>query len=113
MRSMVDGGRLRSWDRWFAGDALADLVPDSGLRERLRSDLPRVPWGLLTEAAPSDVLPAVPLRYVQLSAAYADPAGQAAALGFEVVRADADHLAPMTRPALVRRLCFGSAGHGE
>lgn len=113
VRSLVEGDRVRSWDRWFPGDVLAELVPDSRLRERLRSQLPQVPWGLLTEPAPADDLPSVPVRYVQLSAAYAGPAGQAAALGYEVVRADADHLALMTRPDLVTRRCFGTAGHGE
>lgn len=112
LRAMADGGRLPPWDTWFPG-ALAGILPDPAVRQRLRSELPRIPWDMLTEPAPSDVLPAVPWRYVQLSPAYATDAEQAARDGFEVVRADTGHLGPMTEPGLVRRLCFEIAGGGE
>jgi hypothetical protein len=79
----------------------------------LRSELPRLPWNMLTEPAPADELPDVPRRYVQLSPAYAAEADEAARNGFAVVRADIGHLGPMTAPALVRRLCFGNAADGE
>lgn len=113
MRALCDQGTLASWDRWFAPSMMAELVPDPAVRDRLVESLPRLPWGMLTETAPSDVLPAVPLRYVQLSPAYAADAQRAEDEGFEVVRADTHHLALMTDPALVRRLCFGTGGHGE
>jgi pimeloyl-ACP methyl ester carboxylesterase len=102
LQALVQDGLLPPWDTWFPDTPPTDLGP-----------IPRVPWEMLLEPAPDLALPAVPRRYVQLSAPYGDTAERAAAEGFEVVRADAGHLAPMTAPDLVRRLCLEIRHYGE
>jgi hypothetical protein len=103
LRSLVTDGLLAPWNTWF---------PDADFGVEL-GELPRVPWDMVTETAPPLGLPPVPRRYIQLSAGYADVADRAAADGFDVLRADPGHLAPMTAPALVTRLCFGIGRGGE
>jgi hypothetical protein len=99
--ALVEDGRLPPWHEWFPPGTLDPLLPDPDLRARFVAELPRVPWGYFEEPAPD--VPDQPGRcaYLQLSAAYQAAADEAARRGWPTRRVAADHLAPLTRPALV------------
>jgi hypothetical protein len=110
LENAASSGRLPTWDRWFPPEALAELLPDRQQRSRLVGDLPQLPWGLVTEAAPhaEGAWDSARHVYVQLSEAYEAVAAQADADGYQVLRARADHLAMMTRPSLVADLLLAA-----
>lgn len=96
--AMVEDGLLLPWDRWFAPEAIAELLPDKAVRQRFRDELRGLPAGLLSEPMPQSPWDdRVAKAYVQLSAAYAAIADQAEAAGWLVARYSMDHLAPLTR----------------
>jgi hypothetical protein len=95
----VDDNLLPPWDRWFASEAIAELLPDKAMRQRFRDELRGMPAALLSEPMPPKPwADSVGKAYVQLSAAYAASADQAQAAGWPVARHSMDHLAPLTRP---------------
>ena len=106
LRDLAQDGWLPAWDSWFPPEALAELLPDPKVRQRFRSELPRLPGDLLDE----DLPPSPPdwgriaKSFVQLSDAYLATADDAEAQGWPVRRHGADHLAIMTQPTLVSRL---------
>ncbi|MDF5751542.1 alpha/beta fold hydrolase [Spongiactinospora sp. TRM90649] len=106
LTALVHDGRLPPWHEWFPPGTVAALLPDTALRDRFIAELPRLPVAYLREPAPPEdpswgrVRPA----YIRLSAAYDSEADEAARLGWPVLRADADHLAMLTRPETVATL---------
>ena len=95
--AISEDGWLPPWPQWWPEAELAVLVPDASMREALQADAPRIPVRLCDEPMPAgDDVPAP--CYLQLSAAYAEHAYIATRHGWPVVRMDADHLAPLTRP---------------
>jgi hypothetical protein len=112
MLRLAAGGRLPPWDAWFPPGTLDGLLPEPALRARFVAELPRLPLGYFAEAAPPEAAVSGPSGYLQLSAACQEAADEAARRGWPTLRAAADHLAPLTRPAwvvdrlarLVRRL---------
>lgn len=100
LRAQTNGERLVPWHRWFGDDALAELVPDERLRATLAAEEPEVAAAFLTEHRP-DLDWYGPAGYLQLSAAYAQAAGEAERRGWPVRRLRADHLAATTDPAWV------------
>jgi hypothetical protein len=102
LESLTQDGWLPPWPQWWPPDALAELLPEPALRATLADDCPRLPAGLFDEPLPGERhLPAP--AYVQLSAAYAEPAVEAQASGWPIERLSADHLATLTRPGEVAR----------
>ncbi|HZD72743.1 MAG TPA: alpha/beta fold hydrolase [Actinomycetota bacterium] len=105
LRGLVRHGRLPPWHEWFPPEAVSELLPEERLRRRFIADLPRVPLAYFEEVAPlTPGWPAVSCGYLQLSAAYADAADEAARRGWLLVREPADHLAMLTRPAAIGRV---------
>lgn len=100
-----DGERLPPWTRWWPRTAYP--VDDVALAELDRS-CPRLPADFYDHAVP---VPAGwepgEVRYLQLSAAYADAAAGARKRGWEVSSMDADHLAVLSRPTEVAAAVVG------
>jgi hypothetical protein len=103
LRSIVRDGRLPTWDTWLPAHAMAELLPDPAQRDRVLSELPRLPWPLVEEVLPTPGRAWHRARrgYLQLSAAYQAEADTARTTGYRVRRDDADHLAVLTRPDVV------------
>jgi hypothetical protein len=102
LRGLARDGRLPPWHQWFPPEAVNQLLPQESLRRRFIAELPRVPLAYLEEVAP--LVPGWPpasCGYLQLSAAYAEAAGAAARRGWLVVHEPTDHLAMLTRPAVI------------
>lgn len=105
LRELAVGGWLPPWHTWFPAEAVADLVPDAGLRDRFTAEVPRLPLAYFAEPAPE--APSWPPRaggYVRLSAAYDGVADEAERDGWPVHRADVGHLGILTSPDLVADL---------
>ncbi|HVW40536.1 MAG TPA: alpha/beta hydrolase [Amycolatopsis sp.] len=99
MKNLAHDGRLPRWHELFPPGMVEALVPDPALWARFVAELPRVPLPYFEEPAPR--APIAHGVYVRLSEAYDREAAEAARLGWPVHRLDADHLAPLTRPAMV------------
>ncbi|MEV4117141.1 hypothetical protein [Nonomuraea sp. NPDC049695] len=106
LRTQVAGDRMPRWNEWFPPEAFASLLPDERAREDFVKDLPEVPWEVFTEVMPAAGVSRLPERplYVQLSEAYRATADEAEEAGYQVLRAEATHLAMMTDPSLVMDL---------
>jgi SnoaL-like domain len=109
LEALTSDGWLPPWPEWWPAEALTELLPEPGLRAALRNDCPRLPAALFDEPLPDDSELA-PAAYVQLSGAYGEPAACAETAGWPVLRLDADHLAPLTRPHLVAQAMVQVAG---
>jgi hypothetical protein len=103
LREMADpDGWLPPWSRWWGEDALAELLPDPGIRERFTAGCPPLPLAMFTERhPPAPRWPDAPCAYLRLSEAYEDEAARAAGLGWPVIRLASHHLALLTDPAEV------------
>jgi hypothetical protein len=103
LRGMAVDGWLPPWHEWFPPSALRDLVPDDGSRARFVAGLRPFPLAYFDEPAelggPS--WPPPVRGYLQLSSAYDAEAAEAHRLGWDVLREESDHLAPLTRPSAV------------
>lgn len=93
-------GVLPPWSDWFGPDALAEILPDPVMRERLRDESPRLPLDFFAEPAPLSVWSG-PQVYVRLSDAYLAEAERMAAAGVPVLVRPSHHLAMLTDPAMV------------
>ena len=97
-RAMAVDGWLPPWHEWFPPSALRDLVPDDGRRGRFVAELRPFPLAYFDEpAGPAHGLPAR-CGYLRLSSAYDAECAEARRLGWDVLREESDHLAPLTRP---------------
>jgi hypothetical protein len=102
LHTLVRDGMLPPWHRWFPAATIETLLPDASMRERFIAELPRIPMDYLEERAPLANVEAVAgCGYLQLSSSYEDETVQAQQLGWPVSREMADHLAIVTRPAMV------------
>ena len=81
------------------------MIPDPALRAAFVAALPRVPYAFLEARSPAHVSwERLPAAYLQLSAAYASEADEAARRAWRVRRAQLHHLAMASSPALVANL---------
>ena len=103
LREMADAqGWLPPWPQWWGDQAVAELIPDPGLRQRFAGGCPRLPLAMFEEIHPAaPCWPDAPAAYLQLSEAYADQAAQARQRGWPVRQLAGHHLAPLTDPGLV------------
>jgi hypothetical protein len=102
LRDRVDRDRLPPWVSWWGESAMAELVPDVGLRTALAVDGPPLPWPLFTEPLPYvPDWPDAACGYLRLSGAYAAEADQARTAGWPVIERDGGHLDVAVRPAAV------------
>jgi hypothetical protein len=103
LRAAARNGRVPPWPGWLPAGALAQLLPDSRVRERFIADAPAAPLAYLEASAPA--LAAWPPRlgcaYIQLSDGYAAESAMALSLGWLVERLDLTHLAILTAPERV------------
>ena len=87
---LAEGGRLPPWHRWFPPEALAEILPDPGLRAAFMAELGPLPLAWFAEPAPEaagwPAAPPLPCAYLLLSAAYEGDAAAAAAAGWPVER---------------------------
>lgn len=105
VRDLAVEGRLPPWHEWFPPGALESLVPDASQRQAFEASVPRLPLAYFEEFAPPvNVWPVAHAAYIRLSDAYRGEAAQATTLGWPVVDAGLDHLAPLTRPSEVAEL---------
>ena len=103
LREMADAqGWLPPWPQWWGDQAVAELIPDPGLRQRFAGGCPRLPLAMFEEVHPSaPQWPDAPSGYLLLSEAYADQAARARELGWPVAEQMSHHLALLTQPRLV------------
>lgn len=105
LRALAVDGQLPPWHEWFPPSALESLIPDRAERQAFTASVPRLPLAYLEEPAPPvKFWPVARTTYIRLSDAYHEEAQRAADLGWPVVEAGMDHLAPVTRPAEVADL---------
>jgi hypothetical protein len=105
----VHDGRIDDWTTWWGPDAMAELVPDPGLRAAIEADGHRLPGDFYDVAVPVPASwPAAGAAYVQLSEAYDRDAAEARARGWPVSgRRNGSHLDLVTDPAAVAGLVTG------
>ncbi|WBB74866.1 hypothetical protein O7602_04790 [Micromonospora sp. WMMD1128] len=110
LRDLAVAGRLPTWDTWFPTASTADILPDPEQRRRVLRDLPELPWSVVSEVlpAPGRAWDAARRSYLRLSAGYQSTAEEAAERGYRVRSVDADHLAMVTRPAMVADLLLSA-----
>lgn len=110
LRTAAASGRLPTWDTWFPGESIDDLLPDPAQRHRVLHDLPELPLRVVTEVLPPPgrAWDSARRSYLQLSTAYRSTAAQAEQGGYLLRRRDADHLAMVTRPAMVSELILSA-----
>ena len=107
----VTGGLLPRWSDWWGPGALAELVPDAGLRARIEAEQPRLARAFYAEAVPVPASwPPARVGYLQLSPAYDADAAEAAARGWPVRSLPGRHLDLATRPAEVAAEILALAG---
>ena len=105
LMELAQDGVLPPWHEWFAPGDISKLLPDPEMRRAFTAGVPRVPLAYMHEFAPPvTTWPLAHLAYIRLSEGYRDEAAEAARLGWPVVEADLDHLAPFTRPREVADL---------
>ena len=79
--SMACDGWLPPWFEWFGEDAIAELLPESGMREAFIEDCHALPLAMFYEPRPiSPSWPNAPVAYLRLSNAYAQQRNQARAM---------------------------------
>lgn len=101
LTEMVDAdGVLPPWPEWFGPDAMAELLPDPGLRRRLVAESPRLPLSYFAEPAPPSSWSG-PQVYLRLSDAYHAEAERMRATGTPVITRASHHLAMLTDPSMV------------
>jgi len=110
LREMAVSGRLPTWDTWFPADSLADVLADPDQRRQMLNGLPELPWKVVSEVLPTPgkAWDSVRCIYLQLSAAYRSTAEQAEERGYRVRSLDANHLAMVTQPSMVRDLLLSA-----
>ncbi|MBW4720242.1 hypothetical protein KZQ38_23910 [Saccharothrix sp. SC076] len=100
LKSISRDGLMPRWDRWFAPEDLAGMVPDVRLLEEIVAEAPEVPLAFLKEPGPT-VAWTGPCGYLRLSAAYDGALATARDLGWPVRELAANHLATASAPAEV------------
>ncbi|MEV4753724.1 hypothetical protein AB0J86_01220 [Micromonospora sp. NPDC049559] len=110
LRKVAASGRLPRWGAWFPTGSLDGLLPDPEQRRRVLHDAPELPWEVVSEVLPESggAWDSARRVYLRLSAAYEPAAELAEESGYLVRRRDADHLAMVTRPAMVAELLLSS-----
>jgi len=113
VREMADTeGWLPPWSQWWGDEALAELLPDPGMRRAFAAGCPRLPLAMFGEVHPPVPLrPDAPAAYLQLSEAYEDQAARARELGWPVARRMTHHLALLTEPGIVAAALYELLGH--
>lgn len=105
LRSLAGGtGMLPPWGSWWGEAAMAEVIPDAGLRERLLPEMMPLPLGYFTSSAPVPPgWPALPGAYLAFGdQAYADDIARARGFGWPVrVLPDAQHLHAAVAPGIV------------
>jgi hypothetical protein len=103
---MVRNGRIPDWTTWWGPDALVDLVPDARVRAAIAAEGHELPADFHDIAVPvPESWPEERARYIQLSAAYDEPAAEARRRGWPVVGdAAGAHLDVANRPDLIADL---------
>jgi hypothetical protein len=112
-REMADAeGWLPPWSQWWGDEALAELLPDPGMRRAFAAGCPRLPLAMFTEVHPPvPRWPDAPAAYLQLSEAYEDQAARARELGWPVTQRMTHHLALLTEPGIVAAAVCELLGH--
>ncbi|MBW3557737.1 MAG: alpha/beta hydrolase [Actinobacteria bacterium] len=93
-----DSGILPPWPDWWPAEVLAQILPDEGQRQALRSDSPRVPFNLLIEPLPQ-AEPRVPCAYLAFT--YETEWLEARRRGWPTAALAGGHLHQMVAPAEV------------
>lgn len=105
LRSLADEtGMLPPWASWWGEEAMAEVVPDAGLGDRLSAEMPPLPLGYFTSSVPvPSGWPALPGAYLAFGdQAYPEDIARAHALGWPVrVLPDARHLQLAIEPGIV------------
>jgi len=93
-------GRLPPWSQWWGPDALAELIPDDGVRARIEAELTTVPAALFDEPVPTPPgWRGEACAYVCFT--YEDEAAAAEQRGWPTRRLGGHHLHLVTHPAEV------------
>jgi hypothetical protein len=90
-------GVVRPWHEWLLPEVWEEILPDPAQRGAFEAEVPQLPLAYFAEHMPADEW-AGPGGYLLLSDGQREDAQAAAALGWPVEAAEADHLATYTRP---------------
>jgi hypothetical protein len=102
MRAMAKDGWLPRWSDWWGADALEEMLPEPGVRERFAAGCPQSPIAMFEEVQPpAPGWPDARCGYPRLSEHYQAPATRARELGWPVTELASHHLAVLTDPELV------------
>jgi hypothetical protein len=97
---LAAGGQFPEW----TAEDLRAILPDDGVRRALIGEVRPRTWAFFTERLPGFAgAPAAPCGYVQLSAAYTQPAAQAQRAGWACRVFDAGHFHMLVDPVAVSR----------
>lgn len=94
------GSLLPPWPTWWGGEAIARLLPDQELRQRIVADTPSAPRSLYDDPVPLPVgwMTRRGCCFLQLSPAYADDRARAEGYGWITVERNGQHLDVAARP---------------
>jgi hypothetical protein len=99
LRTIETEGRLPPWSEWFGPGVMEELIPDDHLRSAVVADMPRLPLSYFEGVIP---VPSgwmrTSCRYVLLSEAYREEAGEATSRGWHVYEHLGSHLDILNRP---------------
>ncbi|MHB8530009.1 MAG: alpha/beta fold hydrolase [Caulobacteraceae bacterium] len=110
VRSLAVDGVVPPWTDWFGEGPIAAAIPDEGVRDAFKADLPRLPMAFFTAAAPSfGARMDRPRAYLRLSESYAAEAAEAERRGWRTRREDLGHLAMLSEPDKLARALVETA----
>jgi len=98
LRGLAKDGMLPPWHAWWPKGAIERPLPDRALGAAFIAEQEDLPLAYFEEESP-DLAFVLPAAYLQLSDAYTDDAGAAAAQGWPVERLTLNHLSVLTEPA--------------
>jgi hypothetical protein len=102
LQTLAQDGWLPPWSQWWGPDGLADLLPDSELRQRFTEDCPPLPLAMFGERRPAvSPWPDASCAYLRLGDSYQAEFKEARGLGWVTTELPSHHLAMLTDPGAV------------
>lgn len=99
LKTRAIDGRLPPWSEWWGDGAMAALVPEPAIRERLAAEMPRLPLSYFEEViAVPNGWEQTASGYLQFSAVYDAEANEAQARGFLIEKMPGGHLQMVVDP---------------
>jgi hypothetical protein len=100
LRGIARGGMVPAWPDWWLGEDLSPLYPDEATRRSVNTEARPLPLDFFEERLPPipDSWQSRRCGFLRFSEGYAEPAKQAAALGWPVRELPGEHLHMLVDP---------------